>query len=131
MQQLNYWDNTQLVSPSIRRAYGRGSHRLYSLDDLVQVNFIRRLQKHGWSIQKIRKAIDGLRAFVDGSQPFVLIHGNGTILALHRTKKGEQILLDALNPGGQQVLEIVLETLVEETHSAVERFAEQVVNNEQ
>lgn len=129
-QRLAYWAQTKMLVPSVREAHGRGTRRLYSLDDLLQLNFIRRLQDHGWSTQKVRKAINSLHTFMAGSEPVVLIDAKDTILALYRNKTGEQVLLDTLRPGGQQVLEIVLETLVEETWSAAERYVEQVVNHE-
>ena len=60
----------------------------------------------------------------------VLVDGQGTILALYTTVSGERILLDTLSRGGQQVLEIVLETLAEETRSAAARFADGMVSHE-
>src|SRR4051794_5153839 len=34
-RQLDYWDRTGLVSPSVRAAHGSGSQRLYSRRDVV------------------------------------------------------------------------------------------------
>lgn len=128
-QQLDYYANQQFVVPSIRRAHGKGSRRLYSLDDLVLLRFIRRLKDHKWSLQKIRTALAELRTFMAEPQEAVLIDGKGTILALLKTQAGERIVLDTLRPGGQQVLKIVLETLIQETIQDAERFAHEVVTH--
>lgn len=116
-RQLDYWAQQGVVVPSIQQSHGPGSRRLYSLDDLLQLRFIRQLKQHGWSTQKIRLAIKTLRAIMDDPDPLknaVVFHSKGTILALCKTKAGERILLDALNTGGQQVMWMVLETLTEE-----------------
>lgn len=128
-QRLDYWARTKLLRPSIRDAHGKGTRRLYSLDDLVQLQFVQRLHTNKWSTQKIRKAITRLRVFLTSSEEAVLIDGKNTILALFRTKRGEQILLDTLSSGGQQVLEIVLETLIEETRNIAERVVAEGIHN--
>lgn len=129
-QRLDYWARTKLLVPSVRDAHGKGTRRLYSLDDLVLLQFIKRLLALHWSTQKIRRATTRLQTFLAGSEEIVLLDGRDTILALVRTRKGEQVLLDTLDPGGQQVLEIVLETLVQETRYVAERFASEVVEHE-
>lgn len=125
-QNLNYWDRTKLLQPSIRQAEGRGSRRLYSINDLLQLHFILHLKKHKYSTQKIRKALVTLRRFLSSSEEAVLIDGKTSILALYRNKSGQSILIDTSNPGGQQVLTIVLETLIEQTLRVAEQFAEEV-----
>ena len=54
-------------------------------------------------------------------QKAVLVHGSHTILAICKTKEGERVILDILDPGGQQVMWIFLEALREETKSIVEQ----------
>lgn len=130
-QKLDYWARTNLLMPSVRVANGKGTRRLYSEDDLVQLRFVQRLQAQGWSTQKIRKAITYLRTFITGTEEVVLIDGKDTILALYRTQRGEQVLVDTLRPGGQHVLALVLETLVKESQQLVALAAEQGVLNEQ
>ncbi len=125
-QTLNYWDRTKLLQPSVRKAEGRGTRRLYSIDDLLQLHFILHLKKHKYSVQKIRKALISLRRFLDTSEQAVLIDGKGSILALYRNKSGQPILVDTSNPGGQQVLTIVLETLIEQTLNVAQQFANKV-----
>ena len=132
VRQLDYWARQQIVVPSGQQSHGPGTRRRYTIEDLVQLQLIRHLKEHGWSTQKIRTAITKLRAAMnnpDPETPAVLVDGQGTILALYKTASGERILLDTLSSGGQQVLEIVLETLAEETRSAAARFAAGMVSN--
>lgn len=117
-RQLDYWDKEGIIVPSIQPSHGPGTRRLYGLDNLLVLRFIRQLKQHKWSMPKIRKALTKLRAVMDDPDALhrsVLIHGKGTILAICKTKAGERILLDTLDSGGQQVMFIVLETLEEET----------------
>lgn len=122
VRQIGYWARQGIIIPSIQQAYGSGTHRLYSFDDLLQLRFVRQLMNHGWSLHKIREAIAILRDIMDDSQILqkaVLVHGSQTILAICKTKEGERIILDTLNPAGQQVMWIFLDALKEETKDSV------------
>ena len=129
MRQLDYWARQGIVVPSIQQSHGPGSRRLYAIDDLVQLNFIRQLKRHGWSTQKIREAISRLRDVMGDPNPLksaMLVDGKGTMLAICKTKAGERVLLDILDPGGQQVMWIFLEALLEETQRVVVYSADKV-----
>ncbi len=117
IRQLDYWAQHGLLLPSIQQSHGPGTRKLYSVEDLVQLQFIRQLKRFGWSTRKIWKAVNTLRAVMNDPNPLknaVLVHGKGTLIALCKTKEGERIMLDALNAGGQQVMGIVLEMLIKE-----------------
>ncbi len=117
MRQLDYWAQKGLVIPSVQESHGPGTRKLYAIEDLIQLQFIRQLKQFGWSTRKIRNAINILRNVMDDPNPLkhaVLIHGKNTLIALYKTKEGERVALDALNVGGQQVMGIVLEMLIEE-----------------
>lgn len=58
---LQYWDRTGLVKPSLRPAAGRGSKRLYSFKDLVQILVVVRLRELGISLQRVRRCLRFLR----------------------------------------------------------------------
>lgn len=60
-RQLDYWDRTGLVSPSIQNASGSGSQRLYSFRDILVLKVVKRLLDTGVSLQQIRKAISQLK----------------------------------------------------------------------
>lgn len=126
-RKLDYWARQGIVVPSAQQSHGPGSRRLYAIDDLVQLNFIRQLKLHGWSTQKIREAIVRLREVMGDPNPLksaMLFDGKGTMLAICKTKEGERILLDALSTGGQLVMGIVLEMLIEETQQVVVKSRE-------
>lgn len=120
-RQLGYWASHRLVSPSVQECCGSGTRRRYSLDDLVQLRCLRQLKRYGWSTQKIHRAVTTLREVMGAQDPLrhtILVHGAGTIVALCKTRQGERILLDSLDPGGQQVMPIILEIVHEEVLAA-------------
>src|SRR6266567_9125884 len=120
LRQLDYWAREKMIMPSFQQAHGSGSRRLYTVEDLVQLNIVRQLKKYSWSTQKIHKAIETLKDIMNDGNPLrnaILVHGKGTIFALSKTREGERILIDALSTTGQQVMSFVLETLLEEIKS--------------
>lgn len=124
-RQLNYWATSKFIVPSIKQSDGPGTRRLYNFDDLVRLQFVKQLRQEGWSVQKIRKAIKHLNEFMNEKpeyRNFRLVHDKHTILILCETEERQQILLDALRPGGQQVLWIILDIL----RGEIKRDAEQV-----
>jgi len=61
-RQLDYWDRTALVQPSVRGAAGSGSQRLYAFRDILVLKLVKRLLDTGVSLQQIRIAVEQLRA---------------------------------------------------------------------
>lgn len=61
-RQLDYWDRTGLVQPSVRPAGGSGSQRLYAFRDILVLKLVKRLLDTGVSLQQIRIAVDQLHA---------------------------------------------------------------------
>jgi len=57
IRQIDYWDKTNLIKPSVQEAAGYGSVRLYSFADLIQLKVAKALKDAGISIQKMRKAL--------------------------------------------------------------------------
>lgn len=62
-RQLDYWDRTGLVSPSIQNATGSGSQRLYSFRDILVLKVVKRLLDTGVSLQQIRRAVGQLSTY--------------------------------------------------------------------
>lgn len=60
-RQLDYWDRTGLVSPSVRGAQGSGTQRLYSFRDVLVLKLVKNLLDTGISLQQIRTAVEQLR----------------------------------------------------------------------
>jgi len=118
-KQLDYWASTRLLVPGEQQSHGPGTRRLYSVDDLVQLQFIRHLKSYGWSTRKIGQAAKTLREVMNVSDPLkyaILVNGKNMLIALCKTKEGERIAIDALSVGGQQVMGIVVEMLIEEAY---------------
>ena len=61
ISRLHYWDKTGVLKPSIRPAAGRGSRRLYSFRDLIEILVLNNLRAMGLSLQRIRKCLEFLR----------------------------------------------------------------------
>jgi DNA-binding transcriptional MerR regulator len=59
---LTHWDDTGLLRPSVQRASGRGSVRLYSLSDVIVIRTIKQLRDGTCPLQKIRAAVRYLRS---------------------------------------------------------------------
>jgi DNA-binding transcriptional MerR regulator len=60
-RQLDYWARTGLVAPSIQRAVGSGTQRLYSFRDLLLLKVVKQLLDTGVELQKVRLALSHLR----------------------------------------------------------------------
>ncbi len=132
VRQIAYWANQGIIFPSVQQAHGSGTRRRYSFDDLLQLRFVRQLRNRGWSIQKIREAVNKLREVMDDPQVLqraIPVHGAQTILAICKTKEGERILLDCLDSGGQQVMWIYLWSLQEEARLATSYDEEKIITN--
>src|SRR4030066_1285397 len=120
MRQIDYWDRTHFIKPSVSEASGYGSVRLYSFNDLVQLKVARTLMDKGISLQKIRKAINYLKKNMPEvkkplSEVKFLTDGE-TIFVLTKDKKE---IIDTLK-SGQLVFSIALGEMVEELNGEVE-----------
>lgn len=94
LRQIQYWDEQGFIRPSVQLAEGRGTRRLYSYTDLVQLKVVKDLQGHGLSLQKIRRCLHYLRRYfpessrslgslrylTDGDKLFVLTNDKNKIL---------------------------------------------------
>ena len=112
-RQIDYWDRTHFIKPSISEASGYGSVRLYSFRDLVQLKVAKTLMDKSISLQKIRKAISYLKKNMPEVQkPLSMLRfltDGETIFVL--TKDSKKII-DTLR-SGQVVFSIALGEIVE------------------
>lgn len=132
-KQLDYWASTGLLVPSERPSHGPGTRRLYSVGDLVQLQFIRHLKSYGWSTRKIGQAVKTLREVMNVSDPLkyaILVNGKDMLIALCKTKEGERIAIDALSVGGQQVMGVVVEMLINEAYQLTTEMKEPAKDEE-
>lgn len=122
-RQIGYWDETHLIKPSVQEAGGRGTIRLYSFADLVQLAVVKSLIDQGISLQKIRKSINYLRKhFPQIDRPLAqlkFLTDGKTIFVLTSNNKE---ILDTL-AGGQLVLSIALGRIIEDLKGEVESMS--------
>ena len=118
-RQLDYWDRTGLSRPSLAKARGSGSQRLYSYRDLLELKVIKQLLDGGVNLRQARRAIECLRESVgeDLTSANLVIAGEGSVLV----RTGEEII-DLLR-GGQGVFNVVpLAGVVGEVDAAILRI---------
>ncbi|MGB6068350.1 MAG: MerR family transcriptional regulator [Desulfomonilaceae bacterium] len=95
--QLQHWDRTGIVRPSIKIGAGKGSRREYSFKDLVQLKVAKRLREEGISLQKIRKALEYLRKnFPDVKAPLAELRFLTNGVNIFVLTEEPQVILDAL-----------------------------------
>lgn len=116
-RQLDYWDRTELVTPSVREASGSGSQRLYSFDDVVALRVVKRLVDTGVSLQRIRLAVDELRRRGSGLAEATLVSDGTTVFAVDDDAQ----LVDLLRRG-QGVFAIAVGPVVDELRGEVTAF---------
>ncbi len=120
LRQIQYWDEQGFIRPSVKTAEGRGTKRLYSFSDLVQLKVVKDLAGHGLSLQKIRRCLRHLRdSFPDQTQPLqslrYLTDGDKLfVLTSDRNK-----ILDAMDR--QFVFSLGIGNLVRELNGEVRR----------
>jgi predicted RNase H-like HicB family nuclease len=124
-RQVDYWDRSHFIKPTVNEASGYGSVRLYSFTDLIQLKVAKTLKDAGISLQKIRKSLNylkkhipeikkpllNMRFLTDGSSIFVLTSNRNTIL-------------DTLK-GGQLVFSIALGEIVQELNGKGASFSKE------
>lgn len=85
-RQLDYWDRTGLLKPSLSAARGSGTQRLYSFGDVVQLRVVKQLLDAGMSLKKIRAAVEILAEEMATDRPLAdvtLLSDGQTIYAAH------------------------------------------------
>jgi len=114
IRQIDYWDRTHFIKPSVSEASGYGSVRLYSFNDLIQMKVAKTLLDKGISLQQIRKAITFLKKNMpEVARPLAemrFLTDGATIFVLTKDKKK---IIDTLK-SGQLVFAIALGEIVEE-----------------
>jgi DNA-binding transcriptional MerR regulator/predicted RNase H-like HicB family nuclease len=118
-RQLDYWDNTGLVRPSVRGAKGKGSRRVYSFQDLVEVRVVSRMLSSGVSLPTVRKAVRFLTQHFDHvarplAQLTLVANGKSVLVKM----QDERHLLDA-TAEGQVVIAVAVAAIAEELKKTV------------
>jgi len=119
--QLQHWDRTGVVRPSIRISAGKGSRREYSFKDLVQLKVAKRLREEGISLQKIRKALEYLRKnFPDVKAPLAELRFLTNGVDIFVLTDNPDIILDALK--GQFVFSFALGELIDSLRGTIKKL---------
>ncbi|MBI4839460.1 MAG: MerR family transcriptional regulator [Nitrospirae bacterium] len=118
-RQVDYWDRTHFIKPSVSEASGYGSVRLYSFNDLIQLKVAKTLMDKGISLQKIRKALTYLKKHMPEvkkplSELKFLTDGE-TIFVI---TKDQRVIINTLK-SGQLVFSIALGEIVEDLKGEV------------
>lgn len=124
-RQVDYWDRTHFIKPSLKEASGYGTARLYSFNDLVQLKVAKTLIDKGVSLQKIRKTITWLKKnFPEVEKPLAqmkFLTDGETIFVLAKEKN---VILDVLSKG-QLVMAIAIGEIIEELKGEVEKITQE------
>jgi len=111
-RQLEYWDKTGLVSPSLRSASGRGSRRLYSIEDIFELQILMRLLRSSLPLQRIRSSFNFIRGQTRALASFVVLTDGRTVYFY----EDDKVLVDTLKQG-QTVLRIAVQGLISEVQA--------------
>jgi predicted RNase H-like HicB family nuclease len=109
-RQIDYWDRTHFIKPSLALSSGKGTRRLYDFTDLVRFRVAASLRKKGISLQNIRKCIRFLRRnrerlerplaslkfLTDGDSLFVLTADRKVVM--DTLKEGQLVFSIAIGP---------------------------------
>jgi DNA-binding transcriptional MerR regulator len=121
-RQINYFDQTGLLRPSVQKAKGKGSLRYYSFRDLVALKMIAVLrEKSGVSLQAIRKAVDEIQ-HIEGrmlSEVVLAVVGDDIVEILEREEFMDLGRSLVKNPGQLVYLFIDVGTIYHTIQQAV------------
>jgi len=109
---LVYWDKTGLVSPSLRAASGRGSRRLYSVEDIFELKILMKLLDSSLSLQRIRSSFRFIRGQSKALSSLVVLTDGKTVYFY----EDYDVLVDTLKKG-QTVLRIAVQDLIAEVQA--------------
>jgi len=126
-RQLDYYDRTDIVKPSVNNAVGCGSRRMYSFDDLLKLKVIKKLLEAGVSLQKIRKAkkyLENKEGQKDAFLDVTLISDGESVYACN----SDRDIIDTLK-SGQGVFGIALGKVYEDLRGDIDRHFSSVGGN--
>ncbi|MGE4094785.1 MAG: MerR family transcriptional regulator [Candidatus Binatia bacterium] len=118
-RQLDYWDRTHLIKPSLQEAKGTGSSRLYAFIDLVQLRVARMLREKGISLQKIRKCLTHLKKHApEVEKPLAKLRFLTDGETIFELTKDPKVMVDTLQKG-QLIFSFALGEIVAELQRKV------------
>lgn len=122
-RQLDYWNRTGFLKPSLASGEGRGRARFYSYRDVVRLKVAKELRDSGVPLQVLRKVVKCLRGVEGLENPLAEAHivvGGSDVLLVH----GREELVSVLRAPGQGVLHIVfnLPMIVQELQESIRKL---------
>lgn len=121
-RQINYFDQTGLLHPSLQQAHGKGTVRYYSFRDLIALKTIAVLRQNGGiSLQTIRRAVEQIQ-HIEGrllSEVVFTVMGDDVVEVV---EKGDPVSLArslVRNPGQLLYMFIDIATITQEVQHAV------------
>ena len=122
-KQLDYYDRTGFIKPSVNGAGGYGSRRMYDFNDLMKLKVIKKLMEAGISLQKLRKTkryldeYDNVSGRGNGLLKLTLISDGNTVYACDSDKA----IVDTLK-SGQGVFGIALGKVYTDLNGDIEKY---------
>jgi len=128
--QLNIWDKQEIVSPSILKADGKGSIRLYSYEDIVEVKTVVYLRSQKHSLTCIKKAVEYLKDHYNYDRPLKeasLISNGRDIILTDKINECYTSWVSA-NKGGQTLMEFIVpfSSIVSDINKAIEHYNKRI-----
>lgn len=119
-RRLDYWDKTGLISPSLISFSDKGTTRLYSVQDIIEVKILVRLRQSSVPLQRIRKSTHFIKNRGESLESSIVLTDGKTIYLY----QDDDLLVDTLKKG-QMVLRITVQDLIVEVQQKVsEIFSE-------
>lgn len=119
-KQLDYYDRTDFIKPSVNGAGGYGTRRAYSFNDLMKLKVIKKLLEAGISLQKLRRTKRYLENYSEDDDSLLrvtLMSDGNTIYACDSDKA----IIDTLK-SGQGVFGIALGKVYVDLNGDIEKY---------
>ena len=122
-KQLDYYDRTNFIKPSVNGAGGCGSRRMYNFNDLMKLKIIKKLIEAGISLQKLRKTkkylddYDNQHESNNSLLEQTLISDGNTVYACNSDRE----IIDTLK-SGQGVFGIALGRVYSDLNGDIEKY---------
>jgi DNA-binding transcriptional MerR regulator len=119
-KQLDYYDRTNFIKPSVNGAGGYGTRRMYSFNDLMKLKVIKKLLEAGISLQKLRRTKRYLENYSEDDDSLLrvtLISDGNTVYACDSDKA----IIDTLK-SGQGVFGIALGKVYVDLNGDIEKY---------
>jgi len=116
-RQLDYWDHTGLLSPSLKVVSGKDTNRRYSVQDIIELKIVVKLLRSSLSLQQIRAGFHFIQKRREDLATSVILTDGKTIYL----NQDDDLLVDTLKKG-QMVSRIAVQDLIAEVQEKVNEY---------